>query len=672
MHRSLKWLGALLLALPLMAMLWIAVFGWNWARGPLQRFATERTGRALTIGGDLEVSLGWPAPRVRAGSVSFANPTWAKEKQLVAMDEAEISVDLLQLLRGKLVFPEVHLIRPAVFLELAADGRKTWLLDLEQSDEAARIPIGRLTLDRGRLGYDDARQKTSIRAEISSLGVQAGGSDAAGVTFSAKGLYKGLALAAHGSGGSVLALYDESAPYPLKLDATVGHTGVKADGTVTSLLKFSAIDMHLALNGDSLARLFPLLGLAVPETHPYAVSGRMLHSGQIWRYEKISGHFGKSDIAGTMQLATGGARPFMAGDMVSQLLDVDDLGPLIGANQRHPLPTGEQAQRGPRPAAGATAVVAAPAPAAVADLHVLPDVPFKSDRWASVDADISLRAKTIARAKELPLENLVTHLKMKDSVLTLDPLDFGIAGGHLKAVISLDGQRNPIEARARISARRISLAKLFPTVKLAKASVGQMNGDFDLTGKGNSVGRMLATADGRIGLIVENGEISKLLMEELGLHLLEIMHLKIAGDRTIKLRCAVADFGVKGGLMTVNALVLDTEVSSVVGSGSIDLGQEKLDLTLVPKTRSTSPVALRSPIYVRGTLSKPEVDVDKGRVAVRGAGALALGLLNPLLTLIPLVEMGPGIDSQCARLIHDAHTPNVSIAPRVTAPIASI
>jgi len=287
---------------------------------------------------------------------------------------------------------------------------------------------------------------------------------------------------------------------------------------------------------------------------------------------------------------------------------------------------------------------------------MLPDLPFQTDRWNSVDADISLRAKTILHIKELPIENLSTRLKMQDSVLTLDPLDFGVAGGQLKGVVSLDGRQHPIQARAKIRAQKILLAKLFPTIDLTKTSIGQINGEFDLSGKGDSVGRMLATADGRVALVIANGEISKLLMEQIGLHLLEILQLTLTGDKNIQLRCGVADFSVKSGVMNANVLVLETEVSTVTGSGTIDLGTEKLDLILVPKTKSTSLVALRSPIHVRGTFSKPQAGIDKGAVALRGAGALALGLLNPLLALIPLVETGPGVANNCQNLIREAQT----------------
>jgi AsmA protein len=144
------------------------------------------------------------------------------------------------------------------------------------------------------------------------------------------------------------------------------------------------------------------------------------------------------------------------------------------------------------------------------------------------------------------------------------------------------------------------------------------------------------------------------MMEKAGLHLWEILELKVTGDKLVKLRCAVADLDVRDGTMHAAALIFDTEVTTIVGTGSIDLAQEKLDLTLNQKTKNTSPVALRSPIYVRGSFAKPDVAVDKGRVAARAIGAIALGMVNPLLALLPLIDAGPGKDSDCGQLVREA------------------
>lgn len=633
LRRSLQWIGALVLALVLLPALYIALFGWGWLRAPIERLALEKTGRVLAIGGELRVRLLWPAPRLEADRVSFANPAWTQERQMLVADQVAVSIDLLQLLRQNLVFPEVLLQRPVVYLEQGSAGRKNWLLDQEQQDEDARILIGRLTLDHGVIGYDDAQHKTRIRAEISSIASPADGAPDSGVTFSAQGQFKGLPLKAQGSGAPVLALRDESAAYPLKLELGIGGTSVRAHGSVTSLLKLVALDMQVAVRGNNLEQLYPLLGIAFPATRPYATEGHLVHSGTTWRYERFSGRVGASDIAGSIELNTAGQRPALQGDLVSKVLDLEDLAPMIGA----------------RPAAAATGSQAAPARE-----HWLPDLSLKADRWNSVDAEVSLRARTIRRAKALPLEGLDGHLSLRDKVLTLDPLTFGLANGELSGVIALDGRVDPIQARARIRARKVELSRLFPSAALGQSSVGQINGEFELAGSGNSVARMLATSSGNLGLVLSGGEISQLMMEQAGLHLWEILQLSVTGDRLIKLRCAVADFEVKAGVMRADALVFDTAVTTIIGTGTIDLAQEKLDLTLAQKTKKTSPLALRSPIYIRGSFAQPEVSVDKGQVALRALGAAALGAINPLLLLIPLVDPGPGKDSDCRQLVREA------------------
>ena len=629
------------IALPTMLLLaaaFVASFDWNWLRGPIERAAQAATGRALVISGDLDVRLRWPLSRVRVGGIAFANPSWAGKEQMLTADAVEFEIDIAQLFRGSVVLPEVRLDRAVVHLEQSGDGRKNWLLDRSQQDENARVRIARLALEQGRIIYDDAAQGTRIQAEVSTPNARAEGSAAPGVVFHAVGRYRGLPLALRGSGGPVLALRDESEPYPLDLEASVGRTALRAHGRITALTRFSAVDMQIALRGDSLAHLYPLIGIALPETHSYRTTGRIVHSGRVWRYERFSGTIGDSDIAGSIRIVAGGARAYFEGDLVSRQLVIDDLGPLVGTN-------GGSVDR---------ASVAVSGEGRQSAARVLPDVPFRSARWGSVDADVKFTAKAIRRAHGLPLEDLSTHLTLRDSVLTLDPLDFGIAGGNLVAAIALDGGKDPIRARARVAAKRLRLDKLFPGFDLTQSSVGEINGEFNLAGTGNSVGRMLATSSGEFGLVVDGGEISNLLMEIVGLDLFEALKFKIAGDKTVKIRCGVAGFRVEDGLMRARTLVFDTDDTIVEAAGSIDLGEERLDLTLHPQPKDFSPVALRSPIHIRGSFAEPRVDLDKGTIAARGLGALALGAVNPLLALLPVIETGPGRDSNCGQLIQDA------------------
>lgn len=621
-NRIFLWIAATLAAPFVVMTLVLALFGWNWLRGPIEHWAEQKTGRVLAINGNLSLHLGWPWPRIQADAVTFANPPWAQEPQMVTADAVDITLDLRQLLQGNLLFPTVHLLRPVVFLEQTAQGQKNWLLDVHQTDEAARIRMGRLTLDQGVLGFDDLAARTHIRAEISTL------ADTPGTTFRAKGRFRGLSLEAKGMGGPVLALRDESTPYPLDIDTTIGRTRIQARGTITGLVSRSAINMNVAVRGDSLEQLYPLFGIPAPATHPYALRGQLVHSGTHWRYEAFTGRIGNSDIAGMAQVVTGGKRPALTAKLTSKMLDLGDLAPAIGVRSASSAPTPVAATR---------------------QKKVLPDVAFKTDRWTSMDADVRLQAQHLRRATALPLNDLSVHIQLRDAVLTLDPLDVGVAGGHMRGQVSLDGHSQPIKATAQMQVREVLLSGLFPDLVLNQATIGQINGTFNLSGSGNSIAGMLATSNGQAKLDIAHGEVSQLMMEKAGLHLWEIMGLTMTGDKRIALRCGQARFSVRNGVMQADTLIFDTAVTTLIGSGQVDLAQETLALTLNPKTKNTSPLALRSPIYIRGSFDQPTVGVDKGRVAVRALGSLALGLVNPALALIPLVDPGPGKDSDCGR-----------------------
>ena len=81
-----------------MAVSWgLAVFGANWARGPIAQWVQHQTGRTLQIQGDLRLGPGWPLLRVQVAGLRFANPAWAREPQMVEVDRADLQLDLAHL-----------------------------------------------------------------------------------------------------------------------------------------------------------------------------------------------------------------------------------------------------------------------------------------------------------------------------------------------------------------------------------------------------------------------------------------------------------------------------------------------------------------------------------------------------------------------------------------------
>jgi uncharacterized protein involved in outer membrane biogenesis len=627
--RVLKWIGGFFLLFFVAAALFFT-FGLNALKGPISRAVTNATGRELLIEGDLKPVWSWVHPQLRAERVSFANAPWGKAGHLLNAEAIEATISVLPLFAGRVVLPHVHLQRADVSLEQDAEGRRNWILkeDPEEKKES-RFFIKRLTLDEGFLAWEDPNRDTSLQTTLST--------DETGVYFISEGKYNGMPLEAGGWAGHVLAIRDEKTPFPLQGEIRIGDTAAKLEGTVTGLVGFKGMDLHFEqLAGKSMEELYWIVGLAFPDTSPYRLSGRLVRADGTWRFEKVAGKVGESDLAGTLQVDTGGKRPFMHGDLTSKLLNFADLGPLVGAKE-------------PR------------------ESGVLPDAPFHAERWNSVDADVRLRAGTIKRPEQLPIDKFATRIQMRDKVLSLAPLEFGIAGGRLAGTIRLDGNKEPIRGDVNMRVQNLQLAKLFPTVKQAQGSIGDLDGLIELSGSGNTVGKLLGTANGKIGVFIDSGKISQFLMELVALDLWDVARIKLKGDKQIDIRCAIADFGVKNGVMQANALVFDTSVVNVGGSGTINLKNEEMDLKLKPEPKDHSIASLKTPLYIRGTFGAPDVGPDMGKLAAKGAGAILMGIVNPLLAILPLLEEGKGKDSNCGQLIAQATSSSRSSASGATA-----
>jgi uncharacterized protein involved in outer membrane biogenesis len=613
-----KWLGGAVLIL-FVALALFFTFGLNTLRGPISRAVTDATGRELTIQGELRPVWTWLHPRIRAEGVTFANAKWGKADYLLDAEVIEATISVLPLFIGKVVLPEVHLQNAALSLEQDAEGRKNWILkdEPEEQKDGSRFVVKLLTVDNGRLRWEDGWRGHSILADLEM--------DESGVQFSAEGEYNGMPLKAKGRMGHVLSIRDQSAPFPVKGEIRIGETAANLEGTLTGVVGFKGIDLQFEkLSGKSMDELYDIIGLAFPATSPYAVSGRLYRTDGVWLFEKFAGKVGESDLAGSIRVETGkDKRPFMSGEITAKVLNFADLGSLVGTDQ--PRKSG-----------------------------VLPDMPFAPERWQSLDADVKIEAGTVKRPKQLPIDKFATRIKMRDQVLSLDPLGFGIAGGRLVGTVRMDGSRQPMRTNLTMRVQKLQLAKMFPTIKQTQGSIGDLDGLIELAGTGDSVGKMLGASNGKIGVYMDEGKISRFLMELIALDLWDVARVKMKGDEPIDIRCAIADFSVQGGIATANAIVFDTSVVNVGGGGTINLKTEEMNIELKPRPKDRSIASLRSPLHLRGTFGQPDVGPDMGKLAARGGGALLMGILNPLLAILPLLEEGKGKDSNCAQLIAQA------------------
>ena len=671
-RKVIAWTLASLSVLLAVLVLIIVFFDWNRIKPPLNAKVSEELHRPFAINGNLAVVWqrepaegGWrawvPWPHVVAEDLSLGNPEWSKQPQMVTLKRVELRISPLALLAQRVVIPRIDLTGPNADLQRLADGRANWTFQFDPKDPDAEpsswvVDIGAIGFDKGHVTLDDQSLETQLDVLIDPLGKPIPFSDIVGEKaaktaqdkgaapqdyafgIKVKGQYHQQKLNGEGKIGGLLALQDSNRPFPLQAKISIADTRVELAGTLTDPLNLGALDLRLKLAGASLGNLYPLTGVTLPDTPPYATDGHLiakLHEpgGALFRYEEFNGKIGESDIHGSLAYLAGQPRPKLSGALVSNQLLFADLAPLIGAdsNAKQKARGGDSKQPTDK---------------------VLPVEEFKTERWRDMDADVEFTGKRIVHSEKLPFNDLYTHLVLTDGVLSLEPLRFGVAGGKLDAQIRLNGRTEPLEGQAKLTARGFKLKELFPTFEPMKTSFGELNGDADITGRGNSVAKLLATSNGNLKMLINDGAISRELMELAGLNVGNYIVGKIFGDKEVKINCAAADFDIKTGLATTRLFVFDTENAIIYIDGTANMATEQLDLAITPESKGWRLISLRSPLYVRGKFIKPDAGVKAVPLLLRGAGMVALGVIAaPAAGLLALIAPSGGEPNQCAPLL---------------------
>ncbi|MBD4618874.1 AsmA family protein [Xanthomonas citri pv. citri] len=624
------WIGLGIVAA--LVAIFVLLFDWNWLRGPVERAVSAKTGREFHLG-HLDVDLG-RITTVRGERLSLGNASWSKRGAMAELNAAEIDVEFWPLLRGKLRLPEIRLEHPTLLLEAGNDSHPgNWVFD--QSDGDGSMPrLGRLLVTNGRLQYIDDATRSDVDVAINSLAPPSSDQRAAPIGIDGEGRWKGYPFSLKGNTASPLELSQSEHPFRIDLRGSAGATRTHVRGTLTNPFQFRVFDLQMALSGQDMEDLYPLIGVAMPSTPPYKLDGRLRRDGDVWRYEKFTGTAGDSDLSGTAEIDLRNKRPFLRADLASKRLDFDDLAGFVGAPPKTGNNESANAEQKKQAAQLATSA------------RVLPTTPYDLSKLRAMDAQVRWRAQRI-NAPSWPLDDMDASLTLKDGLLRLDPLNFGVAGGDIRFTIGMDARKAVITTQLKASIRGIRLDQLFPDATLAKQASGAIGGELDLRGRGNSIAAMLGSADGSIGVGMGRGHVGNLIMELAGLDIAESLKYLLTKDRQIPVRCIFGDFGVQDGLMQSRALAFDSTDTIIVGEGNISLKNETLDLLLRPRPKDRSILSLRSPLRIGGTSKDPSFRPDFKALGVRGAIAVALGSIAPPAALLATFEPGPGKDSDC-------------------------
>lgn len=625
-----KWSGITLVALLTAVLVTLYFLDWNQMRGPIGRYLSYRSAREVRLDGNLSVKLFSFQPSIDAARVIVGNPSWLAGPEsksdhaaphAASVDRIRIELRLMPLLRGRLILPLVQITRPDIYLLREESGRTNW--DGGNSKQAFRLPpIRRFQITDGHIRIDDAVRKLHFTGTVSSEESRNGGR--AAFTLKGDGSLNKNRFLADVSGGPLLNV-DESRPYKFSADVRAGATHAVIDGAITKPFHFDRFTARIDVSGPTLSDLYFMTGLVLPNTPAYRMTlTAVRQSSTAYRLNGINASMGGTDLQGDLAVDSSKEIPLLTGQMASRVLVFEDLGTLVGGGKRAPAQS----------------------------KYLLPETALHTERLRQSNAEVDYRADSI-KSRDFPLTGLSTHISVQGGVLTLKPLSFNFTQGKLGGSLKIDGRKDiPVST---VDARITDLKAENFIKGSDKPIQGTLEARAVVTGAGKSVHAAASNANGTFTAVVPSGGMRHSLAEWTGVDVLTALSLNLAGDNSnTNLRCAVAGFQVKDGVLASRQFVIDTDPVRVDGSGTINLRDETMNLQLQGKPKHFQLVRLRAPITVRGSLAHPELGLKAGAALGQGGLAAALAFLNPLASILAFIDPGLAKDANCGPLLATA------------------
>lgn len=263
--------------------------------------------------------------------------------------------------------------------------------------------------------------------------------------------------------------------------------------------------------------------------------------------------------------------------------------------------------------------------------------PLPLDALTVADADLTFALGEL-RYGNVVLTDLKLPVKIDGGKLTA-PLTAQYRGTPVKLSLNANGAKGSVGIDA--NAANFDLGKLLADLDLTTMLNARADFGAKLNGQGKSLHAIAASLGGQTNLVIGRGTINSRAFAIVSDDLVNVLIPNGESGDTAQLVCAISRFDFSGGVGKASALALETSSLVTTGSGTVDLGKERIDLLFKPKPKQASLVSLAFPVRLSGPLTSPTAGLDRTGVVTGVATAIGgAALTGGVGALLPLMSTG--------------------------------
>ena len=588
------------------------------------------TGRDFRIDGELSIRI-LPTIAAQAGDVVLGNADWGSRPEMLRVRSASFELSPKALLAGELRILRVEVAGVDALLETDGAGHANWQFGSRtpaapeptsgpDKGRAPRLELEHVVASDVRVSYRPGRSSKAHTLAIESFDLRPQGERDRIVMALALGpqhwKIEGLV------GRSTLFLAgEEDWPFELKL-ATEGAT-LAATGTLGTGPRTGAVAADVSAKVATAAALVPLGAAAAALPLPLELRTTLRWGDDKLRADPLRLVLAGQAIEGRASLSDLQARPRLEAELAAKAIDVGKLRSGASAASK-PSPA---AAKGGGPLFGDT-----------------PLLPF--DAVLPIEMKIGLAIKQLNLPDLPPLSALKARLTSTPDRLTLEELQFNIAGGRVRGRMAIAPAATP-KVELSLDARSLSLEALDGASGAKRVRGGRTDLVANLSSTGRTPRSLAAGANGNVMVSVTEatlaGGAAAALDRNVIASVLRLVLPKGSTDRPLVVQCAVARLPLRQGIAPVDrSIALETREVAIVASGNINLVDQTLRLEFEPTVKKglgLNSANFAELVRVSGPLQDPQARVDvKG--AVRGAANVGVAVATGGLSLLAPIALG--------------------------------
>lgn len=624
--------------------IWLLLFvtKGRFLRHPFERFVAGQTHRAVKVDGDFQLYFAPFRIKLYAERFTLANPAWATRPNLFQADRIDARIAPLSLLFGKRRLYSLDLANGAADLEWnAAHTTNSWTFSDQKGGKPLEFPrIDTATVTGTTVRYRDPRMR--LLADLSLDDIRSNDARigrAVGVT--GKGVIRDTPFRLAGRLLSPDATANRG-KNQLVARMWAVHNVIDVSGTLPSIADIENVPLQTRASGRNLRELLGIIGVYIPQTRRYRLHAQLVKSGDEYRFTRMAGRFGDSDISGRFTVTQSVPKVHIGAELRTRSLDIVDVAPFIGYNPDI------VATRGAVAAAAATG--AAPA-------RLLPDAPLDVAAMRAFNADAHWTVGMV-KSRRIPIADIDLTVKLKDSVLTLSPLTMALSRGNVASDVRIDTNARPADATYDIRLAPTPLGKLLAGWGVIESGTsGTLKGRIELRGRGDTIHDSLATAHGRMAFIIPQGTLwtrnVQLAELDLGTFVQKMFEDKL--KKPVEINCGLVAFTVRNGIAAADPILIDTSKNVITGKGGFSFKTEAVDLAFRADGKKFSLFSGQSPVGIRGYFAQPALQVISPQLLGRAGAGLGLALLaTPPAAILAFVDIGDAKSAACGPVLSGA------------------